>query len=127
MTDATNILDWLNKPRARRSGKYNNRRCEIDGETFDSQMERDRWLNLRLLERASEISQLRRQVAYELIPAQKRLSGGVERACSYVADFVYLDKAGRTVVEDVKGAVTPEFRLKRKLMLQVHGVEVLLT
>lgn len=122
-----NILEWLEKPRARRAGKYNNRRCEIDGEVFDSQMERDRWLNLRLLERAGEISQLRRQVAYELIPAQRRPSGGVERACSYVADFVYVDKAGRTVVEDVKGAVTPEFRLKRKLMLQVHGVEVLLT
>lgn len=127
MADATNILDWLNKPRARRSGKYNNRRCEIHGEKFDSELERDRWLNLRLLERAGEISQLRRQVAYELIPEQKRPSGGVERACSYVADFVYVDKAGRTVVEDVKGAVTPEFRLKRKLMLQVHGVEVLLT
>jgi hypothetical protein len=42
----------------------------------------------------------------------------------YLADFVYLTKEGARVVEDVKGAVTPEFRLKRKLMLHVHKIEV---
>lgn len=128
MAERPNLLAWRGGPTTPRNGKYNNRHCEVDGEKFDSKAELDRWLNLRLLVRAKQIRDLRRQVEYVLIPAQKRPSGGVERACSYFADFVYVDvRTGATIVEDVKGAVTPEFRLKRKLMLHVHGVEVLLT
>lgn len=121
-------MAWRDAPRAKRQAKYANVVCEVDGIKFDSKAERDRWLNLQLLVKAKQISDLQRQVEYVLIPAQKRPSGGVERLCAYRADFVYVDvKTGKTVVEDVKGAVTPEFRIKRKLMLQVHGVEILLT
>jgi hypothetical protein len=63
-------------------------------------------------------------VPFVLIPAQVSPSGKKERPTLYLADFVYLDATGAQVVEDVKGAVTPEFRLKRKLMLHVHGIEV---
>ena len=59
----------------------------------------------------------------KLMPPQ-RPSGGWERETKYLADFAYRTKDGTIVVEDVKGAVTPEFRLKRKLMLHVHGIEV---
>lgn len=90
---------------------------------------------LRMLERRGVISDLREQVAYELIPAQydncgRDLKGRevrvcLERSCSYVADFVYTDNAtGETVVEDTKGVRTPEYIIKRKLMLAVHNIRI---
>lgn len=85
---------------------------------FDSVKEYQRWGELRILERAGRISNLRRQVKYELIPKQEG-----ERACNYVADFVYTEN-GKTVVEDVKGFKTPEYRLKRKLMMWIHGIRI---
>ena len=68
---------------------------------------------------------LREQVSYELIPAQRGADGKViERACSYVADFVYTDKNGNTVVEDTKGVRTDVYVIKRKLMLKVYGIRI---
>ena len=89
-----------------------------DGSVFDSRKEYNRWCNLRLLERAGRISELKRQVSYELIPKQVG-----ERACSYVADFVYIEN-GKTVVEDCKGFRTEGYKIKRKLMLWVHGIKI---
>jgi hypothetical protein len=110
--------------RAQRDSKYGNTKVVDGGRTFDSKAEHKRWQYLSLLERAGEIRELQLQVPFELIPAQARPSGGKERPTVYLADFVYVDRAGKRIVEDVKGAVTPEFRLKRKLMLWRHGVEV---
>ncbi len=110
--------------RQRRAQKYGNEKVLDKGITFDSKAEHKRWQYLALMERAKEIKDLRLQVAFELIPAQVSPSGKKERPTVYIADFVYRDKDNSTVVEDVKGAVTPEFRLKRKLMLYVHGIEV---
>jgi hypothetical protein len=110
--------------RTRRTQKYGNEKVSDAGLSFDSKAEHKRWLYLVMLERAGEITDLRCQVPFELIPAQLSPSGRKVRPTVYRADFVYCDKAGDQVVEDVKGAVTPEFRLKRKLMLQVHGIEV---
>ena len=89
------------------------------GEVFDSKKEYHRWCELRLLERAGKITDLQRQVKYELIPKQKG-----ERACTYLADFVYKDSDGNTVVEDTKGVRTDAYRIKRKLMLWVHGIRI---
>lgn len=103
--------------------KYHNRKVTRDGETFDSVKEYRRFCELRLLERAGAVTDLQRQVKFELIPAQ-RIDGKVaERACSYVADFVYMEN-GQQVVEDAKGMRTQEYRLKRKLMLWVHGIRI---
>ncbi len=110
--------------RAKRGQKYGNTKVVDAGITFDSKAEHKRWQYLVLLQRAREISGLQLQVPFELIPAQVSPSGKKERPTVYLADFVYLTKEGTRVVEDVKGAVTPEFRLKRKLMLHVHGIEV---
>lgn len=126
MTERPDLLAWLNAPRTKRREKYQNERTEVDGLNFDSKAEAKRWCELQILARIGEITDLQRQVPFVLIPRMKRPSGGMERECTYVADFTYTRK-GQAVVEDVKGAVTPEFRLKRKLMLQVHGVEILLT
>lgn len=113
------------QPRQREDRKYRNVVVETDdGLRFDSKAEHRRWCYLQQLAKAREITDLRRQVPFELIPAQVRPSGGKERPTVYVADFVYVDRTGLQVVEDVKGASTPEYRLKRKLMLWRHGVEV---
>jgi hypothetical protein len=89
------------------------------GFVFDSKKEFTRWCELRILERAGKISCLQRQVKYELIPKQKG-----ERACNYVADFVYIDSDGNKVVEDTKGVRTDAYRIKRKLMLWIHGIRI---
>lgn len=103
--------------------KYHNRKVTRDGETFDSVKEYRRFCELRLLEKAGAVTDLQRQVKFELIPAQ-RIDGKVaERACSYVADFVYVEN-GQQVVEDTKGMRTQEYRLKRKLLLWVHGIRI---
>ena len=83
----------------RRPSKYHNQKTKtIDGIEHDSKKEATRWMELQMLQRAGEIANLRRQVTFELIPKQDG-----ERACNYIADFVYLDKSGKTIVEDAKG------------------------
>lgn len=105
--------------------KYGNRKIAADGEVFDSQLEHQRWISLRFMERAGQITDLKRQVKFTLIPAQKDDHGKViERKCEYIADFVYRDAEGRTVVEDAKGFRTPEYVIKRKLMLYLCGIRV---
>jgi hypothetical protein len=124
--------------------KYNNSKVETpSGERFDSVKEYHRWRQLLLLQHAGIISDLQRQVAFELIPTQwetyerygkngQRLKDGrrrVELAVTYVADFVYTDLAtGQTVVEDTKGlkkgAAYYLFVLKRKLFLDRYGIKI---
>lgn len=103
--------------------KYGNRKTVVNGITFDSKKEARRWQELRLLERAGEITNLSRQVPYELIPPQRRDDGKPERAVSYIADFTY-DDHGKRVVEDTKGMKTRDYIIKRKLLLKVHGITV---
>lgn len=104
--------------------KYHSRKVTLDGMEFDSHREAKRYCELSLLQRAGEISDLRTQVRYILIPSQKKPSGGTERAVTYTADFVYRDKAGREIVEDAKGVRTQQYIIRRKLMLFVHGIEI---
>jgi hypothetical protein len=105
--------------------KYGNRKVELDGVLFDSRKEANRWAELVLMERAGEISHLRRQVTFTLIPVQKDPETGkvIERDCKYIADFVYTEN-GKTVVEDTKGFRTPDYIIKRKLMLRDWGIRI---
>jgi hypothetical protein len=118
--------------------KYGAKKVVRDGITFDSAKEARRFGELSLLQRAGEIFDLQTQVKYVLIPAQKepdttdrrgRLTKGklLEREVTYRADFVYRDKDGNTIVEDVKGMRTKDYVIKRKLMLWVHGIKILET
>lgn len=103
--------------------KYKSRKHSIDGVVFDSKKEANRWFELVLLQKAGQVTDLKRQVKYELIPSQ-RVDGKVaERACTYVADFVYKQN-GKTVVEDTKGFKTKDYIIKRKLMLYIHGIRI---
>jgi len=103
--------------------KYHSKKVKKNGQTFDSLKEYRRFCELTLLEKAGKITDLQRQVKFELIPSQ-RIGGKVaERACNYVADFVYIEN-GEKVVEDTKGFRTADYIIKRKLMLYVHGIKI---
>ncbi len=107
--------------------KYNAQRICACGERFDSRREYARWCELKMLERSGEIRDLKRQVRYKLIPAQRDGKRLLERECAYIADFTYQERAEggwAPVVEDVKGVRTPEYIIKRKLMLYLHGIRV---
>lgn len=103
--------------------KYGNRKVWVDGLLFDSVKEARRWRELCFLEQCGEISDLRRQVPFTLIPAQREGKRVIERAVTYRADFVYTEN-GETVVEDTKGFRTKDYILRRKLMLWVHKIKI---
>lgn len=95
--------------------KYHATKTEVDGITFDSRLEATRYCELKLLFKAGEISQLRLQPEFELIPAFKK-NGKSFRKTTYKADFMYLDnRSGKYIVEDTKGFKTDVYKLKRKL------------
>ena len=117
--------------------KYRNKKITVDGITFDSRREYNRYRELKLLERAGQIHDLELQVKFVLIPAQykvverygkkgQRLKDGkrcIEKECAYIADFVYYQH-GVKIVEDTKGMRTKEYIIKRKLMLYTHGIQI---
>ena len=126
--------------------KLNAYTVEYDGFTFGSKKEAIRWAELKLEAEAGRITDLQRQVPFELIPAHyeevptgevykigkkkgqpKMKKVCIENAVKYVADFVYTQN-GEKVVEDTKGCrvgITYNyFVLKRKLMLWVHGIRI---
>ena len=109
-----------------RGSKFGNRKTEVDGITFDSKREARRYAELRLMERAGEISNLEIQVPFVLIPNQRDEETGrvIERALTYRADFMYNDRTGKLVVEDAKGYRTDAYLIKRKLMLERHKIRV---
>lgn len=109
----------MQKPK--KASKYRNQACEHDGIKFDSRRERDRWIELSRQLAAGEISELERQVVFVLADAVV-IDGRKKPALRYVADFVY-ERAGKTVIEDVKGMVTREYRIKRHLMA-VRGLQI---
>ena len=108
---------------AETESKYHAKKVKTADGDFDSKKEYERWRELKLMEISGVISDLKRQVSYELIPTQYEGEKCVERACTYKADFVYTQD-GKTVVEDCKGYRTGEYRIKRKLMLFIHGIKV---
>lgn len=136
------------KKRTVNKTKLNNKSVVIDGITFPSIKEGNRYCELKLLQRAGKISDLEWQKKYSLLPAQyetvetgeyykvgakkgqpKTKQVCVEQAVDYFADFVYKEN-GQTVVEDVKGYRDPssapyaKFVLKRKMMLYFHGIKI---
>ena len=104
--------------------KYHNRKIVREGETYDSVKEYRRAKELELLEKGGVIKDLKRQVRFEIIPSQRGDDGKVvERAVTYVADFVYFED-GKLVVEDTKGFRTKDYIIKRKLMRYLLGINI---
>lgn len=121
--------------REKKPNKYNARPTDVlmpDGSVhrFASEKEANRYRELELLQRAGDITNLRYQVSYQLIPHQKRDDGKTEQPCRYIADFVYNDRDGKEIAEDVKGYTDTSgapyklYTVKRKLMLQVWGISI---
>lgn len=109
MSDAKqNGISWRKGP------KFGNTRTN----GYHSKKEAKRAAELKLLLQAGEITDLVEQPVFELIPKQTG-----ERACKYIGDFQYKEN-GITVVEDVKGYRDPVYRIKRKLLLAVHGIRI---
>ena len=120
--------------------KYRNQPVEIDGHKFDSQHEAGRYLYLRRLEEKGEILDLKLQDHFQLLPAQYVPTGETykrgkhkgsekyklaERKCEYIADFTYVRKdTCEFIVEDAKGVKTKEYRIKKKLTLYVHNIQI---
>ena len=120
--------------------KYGNRKVQFNGIIFDSLKERDRYIDLTILLKAGKIKNLQLQTPFTLIPTQYEESTEIyksgpnkgkpkpgkviERSCVYNADFTYYTADGDYVVEDTKGLKTKEYRIKKKLMLYVHGIRI---
>lgn len=102
----------------RKTTKYRAVRTTVDGITFASKKEAARYTELKLLQKAGEITDLKLQ------PKIVLNAGGVH-ICDYRADFFYYDRKTQTLIyEDCKGFKTPVYRLKKKLALALVGIEI---
>ena len=106
----------------RSKNKYRNNPIIIDGIRFDSTKEGHRWCELQTLQKAGVISDLQRQVKFELQPAFY-FQGKKIRPIQYIADFVY-NEGKEQIVEDVKGVKTQEYKLKKKMMQYIYGIDI---
>jgi hypothetical protein len=97
--------------------KYGNRKTEIDGYVFDSLAEARRYSELKLMEAAGEIRDLELQHKFPFVVNDIKIG-------FYACDFIYHDKDGRVVVEDVKGVKTAVYQLKKKLMFALHHIVI---
>ena len=117
--------------------KYGNKKVEMDGILFDSKKEAVYYLHLKTRLTKGEISDLRMQVPYELLPAiyetqtvhlktkDKTVEKCVQKAVHYLADFVYTDIAtGKETVVDTKGYKTKDYILKKKMMRALLGITI---
>jgi len=109
-----------------RSGKYNAKRIQIDGTWFASTKEGMRYLDLKMMQKAGKIRDLKLQPEF-VICESVILDGRKYPARKYKADFYYITDDNREVVEDCKGFKTQIYRLKRQLVKSLHGIEVLET
>ena len=112
-------------PKLKRSrSKYGNKKTTVDGITFDSKWESERYLYLKSLEKAGRIKDLELQPRYNILVNDQKI-------CAYVADFKYnkenADGIWEHIVEDAKGVETPEFKIKKKLMKAVFDIEIYLS
>mgnify|MGYP004479584119 FL=1 len=102
-----------------RKNKYGNKKCMANGITFDSKKEMYRYLELKGLEDAGLIVDLKLQHHFTLSESFRRPDGELIRKIEYIADFTYFDGEGKFIVEDVKSEATrknPVYSLKKRLM-----------
>ena len=98
--------------------KFHSKPTTLDGYRFDSMAEARRYGELKLLERAGEITSLELQPKFEIVVEDAHI-------CYYFADFIYWDNAtDKWVVEDVKGVRTAVYKLKKKLVEAIYGITI---
>jgi len=102
------------------TNKYRNKKVKCNGIVFDSKKEANRYIELKIIEKAGRIEDLTLQPSFELQP-KFRYNDKAERSIKYIADFKYFcNKKKCYIVEDVKsdnGFRTEVYRLKRKMLL----------
>lgn len=106
----------------KKRSKYGNKRVEVDGHTFDSKAEANRYGELKLLVKKGLISDL---VLQPRFPYWHPTNGSV--IFTYVADFSYTDHTPPVpikVVEDIKGVRTALYKLKKKLIEAQYGITI---
>jgi ribosomal protein S8 len=121
LTDRLTIVEFK-ALKKKRPSKYRNEKTAYDGIVFDSKREAARYKDLRLMEKAGEISDLELQPVYQILMDGKKMA-------KYKADFRYREK-GHTIVEDVKSEATKKnkvYRLKKKLVEAQFGIIILET
>ncbi len=110
-------LDMLPPPEKVAANKFRNEPKTVDGIRFASKLEANRYLQLKMMKAGGLITDFVTQKTYYL-----EVNG--MHICRYIADFEINWADGRVTVEDTKGVETPEFKLKKKLMLAIHGIEI---
>lgn len=101
--------------------KYHAKKTIVDNITFHSKKEANRYVELKLLEKAKEIRSLTLQFKMPIIINDIKI-------CTYIADFLYRDlKNGELIYEDVKGYRTPIYKLKKKLVEAIYNIKILET
>ena len=125
----TVLSEWLivgNRVNSKRRNKYHAKRVFEDGIMFDSKWEHKRYRELRLLQRAGEITELEVHPSYPIVwPESEMVPFRDEfKICTVILDFKYVDGNGKVIVEDTKGMRTALSNLKLKLVEVAHGIKV---
>ena len=119
-----NQLPYNTRFKFKKSSKFGAKKTMVDGITFDSKWESERYGQLKAMERGGIVTDLELQVKYDIVINDIKI-------CKYIADFVYKEESSdgkiREIVEDAKGFETPEFKLKKKLMKAVHNIDIYLS
>lgn len=96
--------------------KFNAKKVYINGRKFDSKAESERAKILQTWLACGIIRELEYQPKFALAPCFVDNCGRKNRPIVYIADFSYIEaETGRSIVEDVKGMMTPDYKLKAKL------------
>lgn len=113
--------------RLKSRSKYGNRRCSMDGFTFDSVKEMNRYADLKYLQLTGAIKDLELQKPFVLQDAFRDNRGKWQREIRYIADFYYYDNEKQAwIIEDVKSKATKDnavYKIKKKMMLY-RGLEI---
>lgn len=119
-----NQLPYNTRFKFKKSSKFGAKKTVVDGITFDSKWESERYGQLKAMERGGIVTDLELQVKYDIVINDIKI-------CKYIADFVYKEESPdgkiKEIVEDAKGFETPEFKLKKKLMKAVHNIDIYLS
>ncbi len=118
MSEEMSAAEYLASLQQQKGHKYSAERTTVDGITFDSKAEARRYRDLALMADQGVIRDLVLQPRWPLYVNHTKIG-------TYVGDFQYIDNiTGEAVIEDVKGFRTPAYRLKKKLMAAIYGIEI---
>lgn len=108
------LMELTVKPK---KNKYNAKKTEVDGITFDSAKEARKYAELRLLQRAGEVTEIELQPKFTLLPGF-RYRGKKIQGVTYTADFLVTYKDGSRQIVETKGYKTRDYILRKKLLLR---------